>query len=113
GGTRLLLRKAEQAPSEVKLRGAWLGLRAPEVEEQHHLRLDSGEEILLATDGVFEQLDRSGPGAGDWTAQSGETLLASSRRQVEKSLADGPQKDDLTMVSLRRTSSNGHGDVPV
>ncbi len=128
GGTRLLLRRGSRRPDLLKLRGAWLGLRAPSSDEQHCFSLDDGDELLLATDGVFDQLEDSG---NDGTFPAGLTggLFDSMRRQIEQSLAHGPQKDDITMVLLRRrapreqpartipirqiASSNGAGDVPV
>ena len=104
GGTRLLLHPARRRPDLVKLRGAWLGLRAPTRDEQHTLRLDPGDEVVLITDGVFDQLDDAG-------GLEAVTRVVSSRRgalfaalgdALERSVANGGQKDDITMVLLRR-----------
>jgi hypothetical protein len=128
GATRMLVRRGRGRPELLKLRGAWLGLRAPGHDDQHTLSLDHGDELLLATDGLFEQLEEHG----------GEVALASNppgalfdaiRERIEQSLANEPQKDDITMVLLRRrapqedfaptlpirptVTSNGAGDVPV
>ncbi len=128
GGTRLVLRRGSRRPELVKLRGAWLGLRAPSTDEQHHLSLNDGDELLLTTDGVFEQIEDS---ANDGLLPSGlnGNLFDSLRRQIEQSLARGPQKDDITMLLLRRraprepsartipirqaATSSGAGDVSV
>ncbi|MFO0842876.1 MAG: PP2C family protein-serine/threonine phosphatase [Gemmataceae bacterium] len=104
GGTRLLVHPSRRPPDVVKLRGAWLGLRAPTLAEQHSLVLGHGDELVLATDGVFDQLDDSG-GAEAVTRrvpQRRGALFAALREAVEASLASGEQKDDLTMVLLRR-----------
>src|SRR5262249_31862129 len=64
GGTRLLVQRSggRSQPDLLRLRGCWLGLRRPTREEQHDLRLGHGDELLLATDGLFEQLeDLGGP----------------------------------------------------
>src|SRR5262249_32743556 len=52
GATRLLLRRDAGEPNLVKLRGSWLGFRAPERDEQHTLELEDGDELILATDGI-------------------------------------------------------------
>jgi hypothetical protein len=103
GGSRLLIHREHRPPSLVKLRGAWLGLRAPTVEEQYTLELDLHDELILATDGVFDQLDEhdvceltSAPLA----AQA--TLFEVLRDRLEACLRVAPQKDDITLVLLRR-----------
>jgi sulfur transfer complex TusBCD TusB component (DsrH family) len=105
GGTRLFLAAVSQHPVLVKLRGAWLGLRAPSSEEQHTLSLNHGDELLLATDGVFDQLD---PNAIDALVRRHPrgTLFEVLRDMLERSLASEPQKDDITLVLLRRRSDD-------
>lgn len=112
GGTRLLVHPAKRPAGVVKLRGAWLGLRAPTLEEQHSLDLDHGDELVLATDGIFDQLDEGG-GAEAVTSRVPSrrgALFAALREAVEASLAAGEQKDDMTMVLLRRRD---RGDVAI
>jgi hypothetical protein len=116
GGTRLVLRAAAGRPRVVKLRGAWLGLRAPSTEEQHVLVLGRGDELLLATDGVFDQLDEQGGAEAVVRSLPQEgALFDVVRGLLEQSLACGPQKDDITLVLLRRrpAAGRGAGDVPV
>jgi hypothetical protein len=128
GGTRLLVRRGSRRPELLKLRGAWLGLRAPSPDVQHRLALGDGDEILLTTDGVFEQLEDH-DGQGLLAAHHDGELFDSLCQRIEQSLASAPQKDDITMVLLRRrvqreqaartipirpmAASSGAGDVPV
>jgi serine phosphatase RsbU (regulator of sigma subunit) len=124
GGTRLLVHPARRPPDVVKLRGAWLGLRAPTPDEQHALDLAPGDELVLATDGIFDQLDDGG--AEEVTRRVPPrrgALFAALREAVEASLAAGEQKDDMTMLLLRRRDRGdavilpfpgpGEADVPV
>jgi serine phosphatase RsbU (regulator of sigma subunit) len=104
GGTRLLLHPARRRPDVVRLRGAWLGLRAPTREEQHTLSLGHGDEVVLATDGVFDQLDdHGGPESVARGVPSHRgALFRALSDALERSVAAGGQKDDITMVLLRR-----------
>jgi serine phosphatase RsbU (regulator of sigma subunit) len=103
GGTRLWLRCGTRKPVMLKLRGAWLGLRAPTADEQHILSLGHGDELLLATDGVFDQLeDHGGTEAVTQAQPPPGRLFEVVRELLERSLANEPQKDDITMVLLRR-----------
>jgi hypothetical protein len=110
GGTRLLVRRGgADRPDVVQLRGCWLGLRAPESGDQHYWVLDHGDELLLATDGIFDQLDEF-----DWSGQSvgNGRLFATVRDLIERALVQGPQRDDLTMVFLRRLVPGESGVRP-
>jgi hypothetical protein len=133
GGARLLLRRrGTPRPDLHKLRGTWLGLNAPSAEDQRAWRLEQGDELLLGSDGLFDQLGEQHSdevvellGPLPHTAP----LFESVRRLVEEALARGPQRDDITMVLLRRRSRvegaapgrpwaasaarGGPGDVPV
>lgn len=123
GGTRLIVRRNRTRPQLVKLRGAWIGLAAPVVADQHELKLEQGDELILATDGVFDQLEELG-GAEAVTREAGSgTAFEALRRGLERSLADHPQKDDITLVLMRRREQDEPpvflgfprkaGDVPV
>lgn len=133
GGARLLLRRrGTPRPDLHKLRGTWLGLSAPALDDQRDWRLQDGDELLLGSDGLFDQL--SGERGDEVLERLGSlphtaTLFESVRRLVEEALARGPQKDDITMLLLRRRSRvegaaprrpsaaaparGGPGDVPV
>jgi serine phosphatase RsbU (regulator of sigma subunit) len=131
GGARVMVRHGTKSPGMMKLRGSWLGLRAPIREDQHEIQLGAGDEVLLTTDGVFDQLeDHGGPeGVLDERPARHGSLLESFREVIERSLATEPQKDDITMVLLRYQrpsedgpimlpfpggkSSAGRDDVPV
>jgi serine phosphatase RsbU (regulator of sigma subunit) len=104
GGVRMLLQPARQSADVMKLRGAWLGLRAPTPEEQHTLSLDEGDEIVLTTDGVFDQLATDG-GAEAITRKVSTragALFAALREALDHSVSTTGQKDDITMVLVRR-----------
>jgi hypothetical protein len=133
GGARLLLRRrGVPRPDLHKLRGTWLGLHAPSAADQRDWRLEDGDELLLGSDGLFDQLsdqhgdevvERLGP------LPQTATLFEAVRQLVEEALARAPQRDDITMVLLRRRSRvegaaagrpraasaarGGPGDVPV
>ncbi len=132
GGSRLLLsRRRQEETVLLKLRGTWLGLSAPSPSDQQSWRLEDGDELLLATDGVFDQLheeedndlvDRLIRAIGQ------DGLFPCVRGLLREALERTPQKDDITMVLLRRRmrvpgatsptpyadlSPNEFGDVPV
>jgi hypothetical protein len=133
GGARLLLRRrGTPRPDLHKLRGTWLGLNAPSTDDQRDWRLEQGDELLLGSDGLFDQLSGA---RGDEVVEllgplaQAAPLFEAVCRLVEEALARGPQKDDITMVLLRRRSRvegaaparpraaaaarGGPGDVPV
>jgi len=102
GGTRLLHR-SDDGPELVKLRGAWLGLRAPTAGEQYTLRMGDGDELVLATDGVFDQLDGEGGHdavRAEW--REGGSVFDVVCVLLERSLARSAQMDDITLVTLER-----------
>ena len=62
GGSRLLLRRGRQeTPLLLKMRGTWLGLIRPSPDDQQTWTLEAGDELLLATDGLFDQLYEHSP----------------------------------------------------
>ena len=115
GGSRLLLRRRGSAADLLKLRGGWLGLFPPSAADQKSLTLAEGDELLLGSDGAFDQLDELA-GAGRPGRASG-SLLEDVRRLLHEALQKGPQKDDITLVLLRRRLltplRKGADDVPV
>jgi serine phosphatase RsbU (regulator of sigma subunit) len=103
GGTRFVVRSNGRSPHVVKLRGSWLGLFPPNPEQEHRLHLGEGDELLLVTDGAFDQLDEQGgleALAHEWR---GGSTFETLRRLLEQALSRGPQKDDITVVWLERT----------
>jgi hypothetical protein len=124
GGTRLLLRQAGEArPRLLKLRGMWLGLHPPSLEDQRRWSLAHHDELLLASDGVFDQLaDHGGAESVRLLEGASATLFDAVQELLNRSLAQGPQHDDLTMVLVRRRpaakealapAGKRAGDVPV
>ena len=108
GGSRLLLRRVGQRAVELlRLRGPWLGLERPSVADEQHCTLQDGDELLLASDGVFDQLiDYEGSSAGlarlVGEALGTGSLLDAVRDVLQQALRAGPQKDDITLVLCRR-----------
>ena len=128
GGIRMLLRRGRAGRADLlKLRGTWLGLMPPCAEDQQCWVLGQGDELLLATDGVFDQLEEH-LGAEVVLPEHGGSLFETVRVLLEQALETLPQRDDLTMVLLRRAgaalaagracngglaAARGAGDVPV
>jgi serine phosphatase RsbU (regulator of sigma subunit) len=132
GGSRLLLRRGRQeTPLLVKMRGAWLGLIRPSPGDQQTWTLEDGDELLLATDGLFDQLHAHTP--IDVVQRLGQlargaSLFECTHTLLRQALEQAEQKDDITMVLVRRhgrvaeaaarphedlSSSNGTADVSV
>jgi hypothetical protein len=111
GGTRFVVRSNGRSPDVVKLRGSWLGLFPPSPEQEHRLHLAEGDELLLVTDGAFDQLDEQGgldALAREWR---GGSTFETLRRLLEQALSRGPQKDDITVVWLERTDPGVKGNL--
>jgi serine phosphatase RsbU (regulator of sigma subunit) len=106
GATRLLLRRASaERPDLLLLRGMWLGLCPPTRADQHTCVLAHGDEILLATDGVFDQLTEEGAVLGEGLPEElagPGPLLQRVRALLDRALERAPQKDDITLVLIRR-----------
>jgi hypothetical protein len=131
GGTRLLLRRHNAGRADlVKLRGMWLGLSPPSAQDEQTWTLEHGDELLLATDGVFDQLDEANDlEEVSLSPGSSANLFDAVHDLLQSALASEPQRDDMTMVLLRRRvraegegplrtlpghpAQNGAGDVPV
>ncbi len=106
GGTRFLLRRAGRVEL-VKLRGGWLGLLPPSAKDQHTLTLAAGDEVLLGTDGFFDQLAALGESAGDLRRVSPlRSLFDHANELLRQALKKTPQEDDVTLVLLRRRSAD-------
>jgi serine phosphatase RsbU (regulator of sigma subunit) len=131
GGSRLLLWRGQQTkPTLLKMRGAWLGLLRPSTGDQQTWTLEDGDEVLLSTDGVFDQLHEYSPLDVLERLSGfpvGHGLFERVRELLQQALAGTPQQDDITMVRLRRHGAsaeavrasserppaNGSRDVPV
>lgn len=104
GGTRLLLRRNGCSPDLLKLRGGWLGLFPPSATDQKSWTLAEGDELLLGTDGAFDHLtEANGGGLPHGLGRPASVnLLADVEGLLRQALQQGPQKDDITLVLLRR-----------
>ena len=111
GGSRLFLRRAGECEVELlRLRGPWLGLERPSATEEKSCTLRQGDELLLASDGVFDQLTESAGASSGIARLVGEALgkgnlLDAVRDVLERALRSRPQKDDITLVLCRRDSN--------
>lgn len=114
GGSRLLLRQGRKGTVDLlKLRGLWLGLERALPDDQHSCVLEAGDELLLGSDGVFDQLLEYHGGEGGLTELIGQglqrgDLLQAVQAELQRALQARPQKDDITAVLVRRRAeSNG------
>lgn len=123
GGSRLVLRRGhEETPVLLKMRGAWLGLLRPSLGDQQTWTLADGDELLLATDGLFDQLHEHRP--VDVVQQlgrlaSGASLFECVHSLLQQALEHTEQQDDITMVLVRRhgrvaeaAAARPHEDLP-
>jgi len=108
GGTRLLLRRCgDNVLTLVRLRGFWLGMEPPRSEDQMTYTLAEGDELLIGTDGFFDQLvdyhGMSNDLAVSIAAHLPEgTLLEATATALQTALRSRPQRDDITMVTVHR-----------
>jgi serine phosphatase RsbU (regulator of sigma subunit) len=108
GGSKLLVRRRGTEVIEfLRLRGSWLGLSAPEEGEQHAHTLAAGDEVMAATDGLFDQLaEYEGSMTGFTRLVELElaegTLLDAVRRVLQEALKKHAQKDDITLILIQR-----------
>jgi serine phosphatase RsbU (regulator of sigma subunit) len=129
GGSRLLLRRAPPGHITMHtLRGSWLGLVPPDPADQQAWALCNDDELILASDGLFDQLGERGRSSGAFTdllacAQCASTLFDAVDRAVGESLQEHSQKhvpheiDEIPAVGFdqvigeQRVAVPGHQDV--
>jgi serine phosphatase RsbU (regulator of sigma subunit)/anti-sigma regulatory factor (Ser/Thr protein kinase) len=98
---------------EMRATGMPLGLMTGMNYEVAHARLNPGEIVLLTSDGIVEQHDGTGhmfgfPRLIDLVAKHDgvQDLISTILAQLDQFRGDeGEQEDDVTMVTIRRTSS--------
>ncbi len=106
GGSRLLLHRSGAPQADlISLRGNWLGLAPPSLADQHCWSLQPDDELVLATDGLFDQLailqEQDLPDLG----MLKETALFDQLQQfLQAALRQRGQKDDITIVAIRRVA---------
>jgi hypothetical protein len=102
GGTRLLVRTGPQRELTLHaVRGRWLGLAPPDESDQRTWELAVGDELLLGSDGLFDQLALSERRADALEALNGSSLLEAVRGALREALRDQPQRDDISAVAVR------------
>jgi serine phosphatase RsbU (regulator of sigma subunit) len=115
GGCRPILRRSKtDVPELHSLSGCLLGLELGD-RDQCSWMLDDGDEVMLATDGLFDQpcgaQDRLGKRLAELCGAqlaSGRDLHAAALDVLCRILEENAQHDDITVITLRR-----HGDFSV
>lgn len=103
GGIRLLLRQRTQMRvALMRLRGGWLGFMAPSAHDQHSWALAEGDELLLGTDGLFDQVEAILARDLGEHLSGAPGLFRAMERLLRDALERHPQKDDITLVLLRK-----------
>jgi hypothetical protein len=110
GACRILVRRRGLTDIAYHaLSGSWLGLCRPSAADQRSWSLGVGDELLLATDGLFDQLRWRGRGPADPATllaplHGQAPLLEAVQRALHTALRDRLQVDDITAVALRRSA---------
>lgn len=108
GRCRLLIRRAGDRDAELHtLIGGWPGVSPPEEKDAQTWYLRIGDEMVLASDGLFRQVPESERSAAPLTAPfrrggASASLLDATRQVLHDALSGRPQHDDITLVSLGR-----------
>jgi Stage II sporulation protein E (SpoIIE) len=108
GGSRLLVySKNAKRLDMLRLRGIWLGLDRPLAADQQTCTLEEGDELVVGTDGIFDQLiDLEGGSSGltrllESRLKEGD-LSGAMKDVLQRALHGQKQKDDITLVMVRR-----------
>lgn len=104
--------------TQLEARGMPLGLMSGSVYDEHETVIEPGDIVLLYSDGITEQHDRSGDMFGFGrtadlvaAATSGDDLIDRSVEALGVFSADVDQEDDITLVALHRGRSGGYHDT--
>lgn len=101
GGTRMLVKRVGANRVDlIKLRSAWIGLIQPNPDDQFATLLNPGDELILATDGLHDQLDAIDHLDLSQINVSDGLLMEHIDQLLELALRDRPQKDDITVVGV-------------
>jgi serine phosphatase RsbU (regulator of sigma subunit) len=115
GGTRILLRSDRAAFALHTLRGAWLGLTPPDSEDQRTWFLSSRDELVLGSDGLFDQIgnlggvDESRDNLFPDDAEAA-SLFDAVHQVLQEALRLQPQIDDITMIMVRKADKTAGGN---
>jgi hypothetical protein len=110
GGFHPILRRSKANVLEsLSLSGCFLGLEIGD-RDQSRWELDDGDELMLATDGLFDQPCGAEERLGRLLSSRCQDQLRSEPRALHeavvavlgKVLGQHPQHDDITVVTLRR-----------
>jgi serine phosphatase RsbU (regulator of sigma subunit) len=103
-GSRLLMRTVDGATKIHELVGGWLGLFRPTAVDQLDFFLAAGDELMLATDGMFGQLAVVGFERVHTLCRDG-ALFDAVASALRDALAHEPQSDDIAAVVASRRSN--------
>jgi serine phosphatase RsbU (regulator of sigma subunit) len=110
GACRILVRRRGLTDIACHtLSGSWLGLCRPSADDQRSWSLGIGDELMLATDGLFDQLRWTRRGTTDLATllaplHGQAPLLEGVQRALHSALQEHLQVDDITAVALRRSA---------
>ena len=108
GGSRVLRRSAsDEIPVMHSLPGSWLGLTAPNPGDQQSWSTELGDELLLGSDGLFDQISEHGNASGGLRWSLGRiaehaTLFDGTVHVLREALDSLGQMDDITGIAMRR-----------
>jgi sigma-B regulation protein RsbU (phosphoserine phosphatase) len=106
-----LHRAGEDQPVRLERAGMALGIDATLSFELHTAHLDSGDMLVLYTDGILDALNEHGEEFGDerlrqvcarQRARPAAQIVAAARDEVLRFVGDQPLADDCTMVIVKR-----------
>jgi sigma-B regulation protein RsbU (phosphoserine phosphatase) len=110
----LLVKPASETVSELAGEGMVLGVVPGITFHENHAPLQEvGQVLALCTDGIMEALNSAGEQFGRkrlkrsllrHSSQAAESILAGVLQDVIDFRSDAPQRDDLTLVVLKRTA---------
>jgi hypothetical protein len=109
GGVRLVTRSGRSVTVH-SLRGTLWGVTPPNSGDEWSYSLNANDEVLLSSDGFFDQLHGAGDAMGDGeqiptSVDEEEGLWPLAIKLLNRALERFGQKDDISLVSLRRTET--------
>ena len=115
GGTRMLWRSGGAGFAKYTLQGTWLGLTPPDFEDQRTWFLSPRDELVLGSDGLFDQIGSLGWLDAPWPIFTDGAKAASLFDEVHQVLQEAlrlhPQIDDITMVMVRKVDKTGDSNA--
>jgi hypothetical protein len=116
GGIRILSRSDGAAAALHTLQGGWLGLAPPDSADQRTWSLSPRDELMLGSDGLFDQLLNLSSLPETWSdlfagGNGLDSLFDAVNRVLQEALREQPQIDDITMILVRRADTTAGGNA--